>query len=315
MNNVFAWLMSVLAFIPGLGVEPAPMWNGYAEVDYDYASAQSAGRIDRIAVREGDRVTAGDVLFVLESSQQQAQLDASRARADAAQASLDNLKTGSRSEEIDVIRASLMKAEADLSLAQQNLKRSEELFGQGLIPAAQLDQARAAAQSAAAAVEQLKAQLKVAELPARDAQQIAAEANLAAAAADTASAAAALDMRTIRARATGRVERLFYSEGEVVNAGAPVASLAGDGALRVKFYVSESERPGLALGQRVEVTCDGCAAGLTATIAHFSSDPQFTPPIIYSRDERQRLVFLTEAVMDQRNDVLPGQPVSIGPLE
>ena len=57
------------------------------------------------------------------------------------------------------------------------------------------------------------------------------------------------------------------------------------------------------------------ASGLTATIDHFASDPQFTPPIIYSRDERSRLVFLTEAVMVQQRGVLPGQPVSIGRIE
>lgn len=315
MDHVLAWLTGLLAIIPGVGHEAPASWNGYAEIDYVYASTATAGRIETIAVREGDRVAAGDVLFVLETSQQQAQYDAALARADAAQASLDNLQTGSRSEEIDVIRASLMKAEADLSLAQQNLKRSEELFAQELIPAAQLDQARASAQAAAAAVEQLKAQLKVAELPARDAQQIAAEATLAAATADAASAKAMLDNRTIRAPEAGRVERLFFSAGEVAGAGVPVVSLAGSGALKVKFYVGEADRQGLALGEHVTVSCDGCAEGLTATIDHFASDPQFTPPIIYSRDERNRLVFLTEAVMDEENGVLPGQPVSIGRSE
>ena len=315
MDNVLAWLTGLLSIIPGVGHEAPPSWNGYAEIDYVYASTATAGRIESVAVREGDRVAIGDVLFVLEASQQQAQYDAALARAKAAEASLDNLQTGSRSEEIDVIRASLMKAEADLALAQQNLKRSEELFAQGLIPAAQLDQARATAQAAGAAVEQLKAQLKVAELPARDAQQIAAEATLAAATADAANAKAMLDNRTIRAPDAGRVERLFFSAGEVANAGAPVVSLAGAGALKLKFYLSETDRQDFALGQRVAVTCDGCAEDLTATIDHFASDPQFTPPIIYSRDERHRLVFLTEAVMDEENGVLPGQPVSIGRIE
>ncbi len=64
----------------------------------------------------------------------------------------------------------------------------------------------------------------------------------------------------------------------------------------------------------VAFACDGCARGLTATITFISPRPEFTPPIIYSRDERSRLVFLTEAVMVQQNAVLPGQPVSIGRL-
>jgi HlyD family secretion protein len=312
MDGVLAWLTGLVALIPGLGAAPPAGWSGYVEADYFYAAAPSGGTIARLAVAEGDRIAAGDTLFVLDASQQQAQYDAAAARAEAAAASLDNLRTGSRAEEVDVIRASLAKAEADLSLARQNFSRSEELFGQGLIPAAQLDQGRATLAAAQAAVAQLEAQLKVAELPARDAQQIAAEASLAAAHADAAAAKAALDARTVVAPTAGRVERLFFKAGEVAGTGVPVVALLGAEALKVEFYVAEAERAQLSLGERVAVRCDGCPDGLTATISRFAATPQFTPPIIYSRDERGRLVFLTEAVLDGANGVLPGQPVSIG---
>ena len=312
MDGILAGLMGLLSFIPGIGAAPPPLWNGYVEADYVYAASPGAGTIETIAVSEGEMVTRGETLFTLEARQQRAQYDAALARAAAARASLENLQTGSRSEEVDVIRASLMKAEADLSLAQQNFARSVSLFSEALIPAAQLDQARATLASAQAAVEQLRAQLKVAELPARDAQQIAAEANLAAAEADAASAKAVLDTRTITAPADGRIERLYFSAGEVAGAGTPVASLIGTDALKIKFYVGEAERGQFALGQTIAVSCDSCVAGLTARVSHFASDPQFTPPIIYSRDERRRLVFLVEATIDGQNEILPGQPVSVG---
>jgi HlyD family secretion protein len=90
-----------------------------------------------------------------------------------------------------------------------------------------------------------------------------------------------------------------------------VVSISGDAAMKVLFYVSETDRQLFALGDRIKISCDGCAPELTATVSRFASDPQFTPPIIYSRDERNRLVFQTEAVLDQQNAVLPGQPVSI----
>lgn len=312
MDSVLAWFTGLLALVPGFGAAPPPNWSGYVEADYFYAAAPGGGTIARFAVAEGELVAAGDTLFVLDASQQQAQYEAAEARAGAARASLDNLRTGSRAEEVDVVRASLAKAEADRNLARQNFARSEEMFGQGLIPAAQLDQVRATLAAAEAAVAQLEAQLKVAELPARDAQQIAAEASLAAAHADAAAAKAALDARTVVAPTAGRVERLFFKAGEVAGTGVPVLSLLGAGALKVKFYVGEAERPQLALGTRVEVSCDGCPAGLTATISYFASDPQFTPPILYSRDERNRLVFLVEATLGEATGVLPGQPVSIG---
>jgi len=311
MNQLFGWMMGLVSLIPGFGHTGPQTWNGYVEDDYSYAAAASAGTIAEIVVKEGQLVRKGDLLFVLDQSQQQAQYEAAKARADAAQATLDNLKTGSRQEEIDVTQATLMKAQADLALAQQNLVRSQDLFARGLEPQAKLDQDKASVKSAQAAVDQLQAQLKVQQLPARDAQQIAAEANLAAAQADADTARAALDNRRVVAPEDGRIERLFFKAGEVANAGTPVVSIGGSDAMKVLFYVSETDRQRLALGDRLSIGCDGCAPELTATVIRFASDPQFTPPIIYSRDERNRLVFQTEAVMDQQNGILPGQPVSI----
>ena len=90
----------------------------------------------------------------------------------------------------------------------------------------------------------------------------------------------------------------------------PVVAILPEGALKVKFYLPEGVRQEFALGDRLKVSCDGCPAGLTATVSWFASDPQFTPPVIYSRDERQRLSFLAEAVLD--TGVLhPGQPVTL----
>src|SRR5262249_22232193 len=152
--------------------------------------------------------------------------------------------------------------------------------------------------------DQLQAQLKVAQLPARDAQQVAAEASLKAAQADAQTAQAALDDRTVKAPEAGRVERLVFKPGEVAAAGVRVLSMSGADALKVKFDVNEADRGKFALGQQIRVSCDGCAPDLTARIDFFASDPEFTPPIIYSRDERSRLVFLTEAVMDDQSGIL-----------
>ncbi len=312
MNGLFAWVMGIVSVVlPGFGQPAEPVWNGYVEADYVYVAPSTAGTIEEIAVHEGDVVSKGQLLFRLSSTQQQALLDAAKARVDAAQANLDNLQTGSRSEEVDVIRASLEKAKADQALTQQTFTRTQQLFDRGLAPQAQLDQAMAALTAAQAQVTQLEAQLKVAELPARDAQQIGAEANLAAAKADASRAQADLSDRTITSPQDGRVEKLYFDSGETAAAGTPVVSLSEVGALKVKFYVNEADRPNFEMGQILAVSCDGCASGLTASIEYFSSDPQYTPPIIYSRDERNRLVFLVEATMDDQNGILPGQPVSL----
>ncbi len=315
MDGFLAWLFGLIAIvIPGFGTEQAPQFNGYVEARYVYAASTTAGPIETISVREGDRVLEGDLLFRLRAEQQIALLQGAEARVAAAEAGLKNLTTGGREDEVDVVRASLQKAQADLSLARETSVRSGKLFAEGLIAQSKYDQDRATLASAEAAVKQLAAQLKVAELPARDEQQLQAEANLAAAQADAEKANADLADRTITAPAAGRIERVFFDAGEIVASGTPVISILPEGALKVKFYVPEPVRASFALGDKVAVSCDGCPDGLTATLSYFASDPQFTPPVIYSRDERQRLSFLIEATMDDAS-LHPGQPVTVERIE
>ncbi|CAN7300762.1 HlyD family efflux transporter periplasmic adaptor subunit [Devosia sp. LjRoot16] len=311
MDGFLAWLFGLIALvIPGFGATEAPGYNGYVEARYVYASSSTAGPIETISVREGDVVLEGDLLFRLRSEQQIALLSAAEARVAAADAGLKNLTTGSRADELDVIQASLQKAQADMNLAKDSATRSEKLFKEGLVPQSKLDQDRASLASAEAAVRQLEAQLKVAELPARSEQQVQAEANLAAAHADAKKANADLADRTITAPAAGRIERVFFDAGEIIAAGTPVISILPEGALKVKFYVPETARAGLALGDQLAVSCDGCPDGLTAKVSYFASDPQFTPPVIYSRDERQRLSYLVEATLEGAS-LHPGQPVTV----
>lgn len=312
MNEFLAWLTGLVGvLLPGFGVADAPRYNGYVEADYVHVAPMASGQIGRLAVHEGDVVAAGTVLFVLQHDQQAALLAAAEARVDAAEANLDNLTTGGRADEINVIRASLQKAESDLSLARESSARSGKLFAQGLVPQSRLDLDRANLASAEAAVRQLQAQLKVAELPARDAQQVQAEASLAAARADADKARFDLADRTVAAPVAGRVDRLFFDSGEMAGAGTPVVSLLPTGALKVKFYLPETDRQDFALGDRLAVSCDGCPAGVVAEVSYFASEPQFTPPVIYSRDERQRLSYMAEAVLAEGSVLLPGQPVTV----
>ncbi|MHB1109528.1 MAG: HlyD family secretion protein [Devosia sp.] len=316
MDQFLSWLTGLIAIvIPGFGATPEPSWNGYVEADYVYVAAAAPGVIETIAVKEGEAVERGELLFVLRQDQQLALLRAAEARIAVAAANAQNLSTGSRAEEVQVIRASLGKADADLALAEASLARSERLAEQGLTPAAKVDQDRATLASAKAQVAQLQAQLTVAELPARDPVQAAAAASLLAAQADADKARSDLADRTVIAPVAARIERLYFGPGEMAAAGVPIMALLPAHALKVKFYVAEADRAGFALSEVVSVSCDGCAEGLTASISYFASDPQFTPPIIYSRDERTRLSFLAEAVLDEAGGLRPGQPVTIRQLE
>lgn len=313
MSGIRDWIIGIaVSLFPALGEPPVPAYNGYVEADYIYVAASVPGRIERIVVAEGDGVTEGDELLSLEDTSQQASLRAALAGVAQAEANLDNLQTGSRADEIEVIRASLHQAEADQSLAQVTIDRSVQLLEKGLVPPAQVDGDRARLASADALVEKLRAQLRVAELPARDAQRVAAEAALDMARAEAERARSALSDQTVRAPVTGRVDRVFYESGEVAAAGAPIIALYRPDALKAIFFIPEPDRAAVRAGEVLALSCDSCPPGLTARVTRLATSPQYTPPIIYSRDERARLVFRAEAVLLDAGGLLPGQPVTLG---
>lgn len=310
MNEFFAWIFGLFAaLIPAHG--PVTEFHGYIEADFVYVAAASAGRIDQITIEEGEQVEVGQLLFTLENNQFEAALRGAEARVAVARANRDNLQTGSRDAEIAVIRASLAKAEADQHLARQTLDRSQQLRERDLVPPAKVDTDQANLESANAQVAQLQAQLNVAELPARDAQQVSAQANLQAAEADADKARDELDDRSVMAPAAGLVDNIYYREGEVAGTGAPVIALLPPGQLKARFFIPETERARFRLGDELALSCDNCPAGIMATVTYLASDPQHTPPVIYSRDERARLVFMAEARIETGTGLLPGQPVTV----
>ena len=312
MSAFVDWIAAIAAAVlPGFGGDGAPSYNGYAEGDYVYAAPAAAGRIAQIAVVEGAQVKKGDLLFRLEDTQQVAALNAAKANAAVAQANLDNLSTGSRLPEIDVVRATLDQARADQTLAASTLERSKQLRASGAVSQAKVDVDQASYDSATAHVAQLEAQLKVAELPARDAQRIAAEASHTAALAQEAGARSALKDRTVDAPAGGLVDKVYYDLGEVAGAGAPVVAILPPDALKALFFVPEPDRAQIKLGEVFDVSCTGCASGITAKVTRMASSPQYTPPIIYSREESARLVFRVEAQVQNPQGLLPGQPLTL----
>lgn len=310
MDAITGFFMGLLALIVP-GIAPQTEYHGYIEAEYLYIAPEGAGRITTLNVDEGMRIGAGDVLFALDDTAQRANARAAEARRAVAEANWQNLKTGSRLAEVNVIRANLQKAVADLSLAQLTYNRDLKLEEKGFASAAQIDGDRAKLATAQAQVTQLSAQLEVAALPARDAQLIAAEKGLEAAEADADVAKSNLDARSVMAPADALVDRVYFRAGEVVGVGVPVMSLLPPGTLKARFFVPEAVRAKLNIGDTMRVMCDGCDADLTAVMVYMASDPQHTPPIIYSRNERARLVFMAEARLDENAKLLPGQPISI----
>jgi HlyD family secretion protein len=143
------------------------------------------------------------------------------------------------------------------------------------------------------------------------AEQRAAGGETRAASAEARLARTRVDDAAVHAPAAGRIERIYRRPGEIVAAGAPIAALLPPENMRVRFFAPQKLLPRLAPGARVTVTCDGCDAPIGARVSFVAGEPQFTPPVIYNLGERDRLVFLVEAIPDNPAPIRPGMPVDV----
>jgi HlyD family secretion protein len=263
-------------------------------------------------VQRGAEVRAGDVLYSLEQDSERAAREEAVRRLEAAQAHLSNLRKGRRPQEIAALEAQLAQARAVLRLAQAQLAREEKLAAERFISPERLDQARTQRDQNEARVREIEAQLAVARLGAREDEIRAARAEVEAAQAVLAQAEWRLAQKSVHAPVSGRVEDTYYVLGEWVNAGSPVVSLLPPGNVKIRFFVPETLLARIRSGQRVRVSCDGCRA-MPAFVRYVSSQAEYTPPVIYSKDNRSKLVYLVEAWPQEADAAFlhPGQPVDV----
>jgi HlyD family secretion protein len=138
-----------------------------------------------------------------------------------------------------------------------------------------------------------------------------AEATLRTARARLNSAETRLARRKMASPVTGSVQQIYYRPGEVVPAGRPVVSILPPGNIKIRFFVPETVLPKVALGNDVTVHCDGCKADVPAKVTFISRSAEFTPPVIYSQEERSKLVYLIEARTGSPGELRVGQPVDV----
>jgi HlyD family secretion protein len=120
-----------------------------------------------------------------------------------------------------------------------------------------------------------------------------------------------LSRRRIFSAVDGTIQQIYFRPGEMVPGGRPVLSMLPPGNIKVRFYIPQSMLPAIAYGDEIKVDCDGCAGGLTARVSFIARQSEFTPPVIYSLEERAKLVFLIEALPEKPGALRVGQPVDV----
>jgi len=220
-------------------------FQGWVEAYLVFVSPDETGRVEKLAVREGDMVQSGALLFALDADLQQAAVAENEAAVVNARAAYERAKTllkgavGSQ-KTFDDSEAALRTAEARLNSAKTKLER-----------------------------------------------------------------------RRMYSPAAGSIQEVYFREGELVQPGRPIVSLLPPENTRVRFFVPQAVLPTVHIGDRIAVRCDGCASDLVARVNFLSAQAEFTPPIIYSQEERARLVFRVEATPERPADLRVGQPVSV----
>lgn len=290
-----------------------PTYQGYVEGEYVYLSSSQSGTLEQLSVQRGQTVSENTPVFRLESVYETAALRQAQHQLAAADAQLADLRTGKRPPEVSVTKAQLVQAVAQANRSALQLARDETQFRAGGISQQQLDDSRTTAATSAAQVRELKSQVEVANLPGRREQIGAQAAQVDAARAAVVAAQWKLDQKRVVAPHAGLVYDTLFRIGEWVQAGNPVVQMLPPQNVKVRFFVPQAAVGSLATGRAVTIHCDGCAADVPATITFISNQVEYTPPVIFSNENRAKLVFLIEAhpsVADAPK-LHPGQPVEV----
>jgi HlyD family secretion protein len=306
-------IAAVALVITGCGDKPPATLQGYVEGEYVRIAAPFAGTLVSLDTQRGRNVEAGAPLFALEAENEDAARREAEERVRRAQAQVDDLRKGRRTTEIESARAQLSQAQAVAAMSEKDLARQLDLVAKGFVSQERVDEARSARDRDRARVNELQNALATTAAGARPDEIRAAEFEVAAAREALKQADWKLRQKTVAATVAGTVTDTLFVRGEWVPAGAPVVSLLPASNVKVRFFVPEPGLGGVKVGQKVSLACDGCAAPVAAVVTYIAPQAEFTPPVIYSKESRAKLVFLVEAkpVEADAPKLHPGQPVDV----
>jgi HlyD family secretion protein len=287
--------------------------TGTIEATEVVVSSEIGGYIDRLLVDEGDRVERQQVVAEIEDSRTRAEVQRAEAALETARATLDDLRAGARSEELDRARARVELARATLSLAEADWKRMAELFAEGVVSENQRDSARANLDVARGQHDAAREELKLLEAGARPDQIEAARWQVEQAEAALRSAQVVQEKMKLHAPIGGVVLDKDSEEGEFVSPGVPVVTLADLDDMWVKIYIGETDIGKVRVGQRAATRVDSFPErDFSGTITYISDEAEFTPKNIQTREDRVKLVFAVKVGIDNAGGLLkPGMYADI----
>jgi HlyD family secretion protein len=253
------------------------------------------------------------LLYRLDPQPESAQLNEAQETLEQAQARLNDLILGQRNTIINAITSQKQQTIANMELSKRNYERYQELYNKRAVDKATLDNAYYTYQRDVNRVNELTSNLAEAKLGARENLIHAQKAQVDAAQAAVSQAQWRLSQKNIYAPITGLIYDTYYKVGEFVPARSPVVVMLAPKDIKLIFYIPEPSRSELKMGQTIYFDCDSCTQISKAKIEYISPQAEYTPPVIFSRESRYKLVYRVKAALDLAPGIFyyPGQPVDI----
>jgi HlyD family secretion protein len=288
--------------------------SGTVEATQAELGFQMSGRLERLAVREGDQVAAGGRLASLEQSELIAQRDIARAQVAAAQAGLAELLAGSRREEVAHARAVLAVATEKRDAAQRDVARIQPLAEQSLVSRQAFDHQRTELSVTEGEVAKAKEDLQILEIGPRRERIAAQRAAVAQATATVERFDALLAQTELDAPFAGTITVRHREPGETMSPGAPVLTIRNFDDRWVRVYIPGDEVGNLRLGQPASITGDATPdKRYKGAISYIASVAEFTPRNVQSTKDRVKLVYEVRVRIagDTTVDLKPGLPADV----
>ena len=287
--------------------------SGNVDVHQVELAFRVSGRISAVKVQEGDKVSAGQVLALLDPVPFQTDVNSARADLAQAQAQLDKTRRGFRIEEVEQARANVAQRAADLENAQVTLRRQQQLVASGLVTHQQIDDAQARVHMSEAALAASRGQLTL-ELHGSRIEDIEAqEATVASAQARLEKAQTALADATLLAPSKGIISVRAREPGAIVQAGQTVYTLTLNDPVWIRAYVSQPRLGRIKPGMPVKLTIDSMPGKqYDGTVGFISPEAEFTPKTVQTEQVRDDLVYRIRVIASDPDDVFrQGMPVTV----
>jgi HlyD family secretion protein len=313
MKTTTFLLLLPLFIFGGCQKSNTQIYSGYAEGEYVNISSTQSGKLDKLFVTRGDKVSINSNLFTLECESEALALKQVASDLAAAEATLKDYQKGSRPEELKVIEAQLAQATANANNADKQWNRNKTLYPANAVSKTQLDDSEALAKSTEAKVKEIQDTLKVANLSKRLDQIAAQNERVEQLRSALKQAQWKVDEKGVKSRYNALVFDTLYREGEFVPMGGIIIRLLPPENIKIRFFVPQSVAESLQIGNSVSIIERSDGKKIAAHVTYISPEAEFTPPIIYSNESKNKLTYMIEAYPQKGDSPLlhPGQPVEV----